>query len=96
MFFSSHRLSWGNVLTDVCRALKLRYILPVMPTVPKPPPSGAPAASPTLSPSSSRNIEPPIIFDAPVVAKKEAGWEDMLERLLLRWIEAVVEEKRGR
>lgn len=35
------------------------------------------------------------MFDAPLVAKKEDGWEDMLERLVLRWVEVVVEERRG-
>ena len=39
--------------------------------------------------------EPPIVFDAPTIARKEPGWEDMLEALALRWMQAVVDEKRG-
>lgn len=39
--------------------------------------------------------EPPITFDAPVIARKEPGWEDMLEALVMRWLQAVVDEKRG-
>lgn len=38
--------------------------------------------------------ESPIVFDARVVAKKEEGWEDMLESVLMRWIDKVVEERR--
>ena len=40
--------------------------------------------------------EPPITFDAPLIARHEPGWEDMLERLAVRWMQAVVDEKRGR
>jgi hypothetical protein len=29
-----------------------------------------------------------------VVARKEEGWEDMLERVLIRWVDKVVEERR--
>jgi len=38
--------------------------------------------------------ESPIVFDARIVAKKEEGWEDMLESVLMRWVDRVVEEKR--
>jgi hypothetical protein len=38
--------------------------------------------------------ESPIVFDARVVAKKEEGWEDMLESVLMRWVDKVVEERR--
>ena len=38
--------------------------------------------------------EPVIVFDARVVAKREEGWEDMLERVLVRWVERAVEERR--
>jgi hypothetical protein len=38
--------------------------------------------------------EPPILFDARVVAKKDEGWEDMLEAVLFRWVDKVVDERR--
>ncbi|KAF8966757.1 hypothetical protein BDZ97DRAFT_1657173 [Flammula alnicola] len=38
--------------------------------------------------------EPPILFDARIIAKKEDGWEDMLEDLLLKWVDKVVQERR--
>jgi len=41
------------------------------------------------------STEPPILFDAPAVARKEDGWEGMLENLVLKWVDAVVEERRG-
>ena len=34
--------------------------------------------------------------DAPLVARKDDGWERMLEGLALRWVECVVDEKRGK
>lgn len=59
---------------------------------------GTPTTSPsallqTFSELSVR--EPPILFDAKVVAKRADGWEDMLENVLLRWVEKVVEERRA-
>ncbi|KAF8659277.1 hypothetical protein AX16_001852 [Volvariella volvacea WC 439] len=39
--------------------------------------------------------EPPVVFDAKIVAKKEEGWEEMLESVLIRWVNKVVDEKRG-
>ncbi|KZT66948.1 hypothetical protein DAEQUDRAFT_746366 [Daedalea quercina L-15889] len=89
-------------------ALKLRYLLPI--TSPAKPPSaprtpgtatpsnvGTPVASP--SPSQVRFLsnsgEEPILFDAPMVARQEGAWEDMLEAAVLKWMDAVVEERRG-
>ncbi|KAI0262095.1 hypothetical protein BC834DRAFT_1043661 [Gloeopeniophorella convolvens] len=80
-------------------ALKLRYMLPIIspasPDVPtlKPNPTGV--ESVPTSPSATKFPGEPIFFDARVVARKEDGWEDMLERVLLRWTSAVVEECRG-
>ncbi|KAG6833340.1 hypothetical protein H0H87_008516 [Tephrocybe sp. NHM501043] len=45
--------------------------------------------------ASHRTAEPPVFFDAKLVAKKEDGWEDMLEAVLLRWVAKAVEEKRN-
>jgi hypothetical protein len=78
--------------------MKIRYMLPIIspasPDVPmlKPNPTGD-----TLppSPSSSKFSEPPIFFDAREVARRDDGWEDMLERILFRWTLAVVEERRN-
>jgi hypothetical protein len=84
--------------------LKLRYILPVVaPTVPAkaglnlPTAPGSPLTtpSPSLTRFPSNATEPPIFFDAPIVARKEDGWEDMLENAVLKWVDAVVEERRG-
>ncbi|KAG6862695.1 hypothetical protein C0993_001960 [Termitomyces sp. T159_Od127] len=53
--------------------------------------------APPISPvrSTYRSTEPPLFFDAKVVAKKEDGWEDMLEAVLLRWVAKAVQEKRN-
>ena len=39
--------------------------------------------------------EQPIYFDARVVARREEGWEKMLEDALEQWVCAVVNECRG-
>ncbi len=35
------------------------------------------------------------MFDAKVVAGKSEGWEDMLEAVLMRWMQKVVDERRN-
>ena len=85
-------------------ALKLRYTLPIH--IPSHL-SGTPISTPLSSPSAKMQSftfpnkvnmdlrrESPIVFDARVVAKKEDGWEDMLECVLFRWVDKVVEERR--
>ena len=47
------------------------------------------------SPSTPKCSESPIFFDAWVVARRDDGWEDMLERTLLCWTSAVIEERRN-
>ncbi|PFH53635.1 hypothetical protein AMATHDRAFT_79094 [Amanita thiersii Skay4041] len=47
------------------------------------------------SPTRTRFAEPSIMFDAKVVARKDEGWQDMLEGVLLKWVEKAVEEKRS-
>lgn len=102
------RRGWTFRRTDNLRlwaaALKLRYNVPVWT-----PPSaradrlapGEMGMSPSPSPSPQASMfrfptaEPPITFDAPLIARKDPGWEDMLETLALRWMQAVVNEKRG-
>ena len=96
---------WTFRRTDNLRlwaaALKLRYLLPVVtPGLNTHPNANTPGSPNTpltsTSPSKSRfPNEPPIYFDAPLVARRNEGWEDMLENLLLGWIDSVVEERRG-
>lgn len=68
---------------------------------PNPAKSGTGSAMTTPVPSPSPSMQrfpsgtPPILFDAPVVARLDPGWEDMLEIVVNRWVDAVVEEKRG-
>jgi hypothetical protein len=54
-----------------------------------------PAPPPSPSTPTGKPSETPIFFDARVVARRDDGWEDMLERTLLRWTAAVVEECRN-
>ncbi|KAH9987965.1 hypothetical protein BJV77DRAFT_1136506 [Russula vinacea] len=101
------RKSWTFRRTDNLRlwgaAMRLRYMLPIIspatPDVPTLKPN-QPAAEPAppISPSTptANSSETPIFFDARVVARRDDGWEDMLERTLLLWTSAVVEERRNR
>ncbi|KAI0795825.1 hypothetical protein C8Q75DRAFT_791040 [Abortiporus biennis] len=100
---------WTFRRTDNLRlwaaALKLRYLVPVVATNPARLSSGAStpigSTTPVVSPSPSmqrfpsKSAELPIIFDAPVVARHDFGWEEMLERLVLRWMQAVIDERRS-
>lgn len=82
------------------RALKLRYNIPVLtpptmiPDKLMPGESNSPLASPTPAAKRFPTSEPPIPFNATLVARNEPGWEDMLEQLALRWVTAVVDERR--
>lgn len=57
-------------------------------------PLNSPSASVQRFPLGKADREPPILFDARVVAKKDEGWEDMLEAVLFRWVDKVVDERR--
>ncbi|KAJ7235099.1 hypothetical protein B0H12DRAFT_1142127 [Mycena haematopus] len=81
-------------------ALKIRYLLPIVaPAQPgaTTPNSNTPLNSPSALPVPQRfNPEqPPVIFDAKAVARKDPGWEDILENAMLRWVQRVVAERRG-
>ncbi|KAH7922424.1 hypothetical protein BV22DRAFT_1094638 [Leucogyrophana mollusca] len=80
-------------------ALKLRYLLPVVvPSAPSRPEQLKNSQStPTSSPVKVRfpSNDPPIVFDPRLVARKDEGWEKMLEEALLQWVNVVVEERRG-
>ena len=70
---------------------------PVLPSVIS---NGNSPSTPTASPGPTktrfgRYAEPPIVFDAKVIARMEEGWESMLETAILRWVQCVVEERRG-
>ncbi|KII84824.1 hypothetical protein PLICRDRAFT_146352 [Plicaturopsis crispa FD-325 SS-3] len=99
------RTGWTFRRTDNLRlwaaALKLRYMLPIY----APPgtsrlgtgtPSGGntPLASPSPSMQRFPSTEPPIYFDAPSIAKREEGWEDMLQGAIVKWMNAVIDERR--
>ncbi|KAG6917395.1 hypothetical protein DXG01_002664 [Tephrocybe rancida] len=96
------RKGWTFRRTDNLRlwagALKLRYMLPIQvpPHTVQVPGIGTPSTTPS-SPmrATHRTTEPPLVFDAKLIAKKENGWEDMLEAVLLQWVAKAVEEKRN-
>jgi hypothetical protein len=57
---------------------------------------GTPATSPhPAGPQKFSVPEVPIYFDALLVARRDEGWEDMLESAVSRWVQALVDEKRG-
>ncbi|KIY65691.1 hypothetical protein CYLTODRAFT_424106 [Cylindrobasidium torrendii FP15055 ss-10] len=77
-------------------ALRLRYMLPI--SVPAVPQSQGRQTSPgpaQVKFPGQYDGEIPIHFDAKVVARKEEGWEDMLQVVLLRWVSKVVDEQRS-
>jgi len=101
------RKVWTFRRTDNLRlwvgALKLRYMLhiqtPSQPLSRQPiSTSGTPLSSPSAAVQKFQlgkvDRDPPILFDAKVVAKKEEGWEEMLESVLYRWVDKVLEERR--
>jgi hypothetical protein len=76
----------------------LPIISPATPDVPRANPGQAgsePAVAPPSPTASKPSSEPPIFFDARVVARRDEGWEDILERMLLCWTSAVAEERRS-
>lgn len=59
------------------------------------PQNGKPSLSPAQTKRQSNSSDPPLYFDAKFVARKDEGWQEMLEKAVLRWVSAVVDEKRG-
>ncbi|TFY68800.1 hypothetical protein EVJ58_g806 [Rhodofomes roseus] len=106
-----NKRGWTFRRTDNLRlwaaALKLRYLLPITspakPNAVKTPGTATPsnAGTPIPSPSPSQvkfpytTNEEPLLFDAPMVARQEGAWEEMLETAAFKWMDAVVEERRG-
>ena len=94
----------GSCTLPPLSALKLRYMLPIQtPYQPlkhgsganNTPAPGAAIAAPLGSPVKQRFSEPPLVFDAKLVARKEEGWDAMLEEVLMKWVWKVVEEQRS-
>lgn len=79
-------------------ALKLRYMIPFVT------PRALDAAKRGITEQKSTStlsrafsdplVTPPVVFEPKVIAAREAGWEDMFENVLLRWLDAVLAEKR--
>ena len=81
-------------------ALKLRYMIPYVNgqsnSAQNTPPNGTPSTSPSPTPVKRlSSSETSLFFDAKLVARKNDGWQDMLEKAILRWMTAVVDERRG-
>ncbi|KAJ6632473.1 hypothetical protein B0H10DRAFT_1977444 [Mycena sp. CBHHK59/15] len=81
-------------------ALKIRYLLPIV--TPSPagsttPHSNTPLSSPAPAAAAQRfsSDQPPVIFDAKAIARKDAGWDEILEGAIHRWVQRIVEERRG-
>lgn len=73
-------------------ALKLRYSIPLGPTLT---PNTSRSNSPAPSGRSQQSGEDFLIFDPQLVSKRQPGWEDMLEKAIMKWMWCVVAEKRG-
>ncbi|EPQ53266.1 hypothetical protein GLOTRDRAFT_63954 [Gloeophyllum trabeum ATCC 11539] len=100
-----NRTGWTYRRLDNLRlwsgGLKLRYSLPIH-ILPKP---GVPLnlnVTPTPSPQPSPGLktkfssaELPFTFDTRTIARKDNGWEEMLETAVVKWANAVAEEQRG-
>ncbi|THU81991.1 hypothetical protein K435DRAFT_692458 [Dendrothele bispora CBS 962.96] len=98
---------WTFRRTDNLRlwagSLKLRYMLPIiLPThlgagsnANTPLTGNTPLSSPLPHGQRFNANEPPLLFDAKVVARKDEGWDGMLEAVLVRWMWRVVDERRG-
>ncbi|KAI0077997.1 hypothetical protein K474DRAFT_1594936 [Panus rudis PR-1116 ss-1] len=101
------RKGWTFRRTDNLRlwtaALKLRYMIPIVTSgnnagsgrSQSGSAKGTPVPSPAASLQRFPTTEPPVLFDAPLVARQDPGWEEMLETVVLKWVDAVVDEKRG-
>jgi len=57
--------------------------------------SGVGLSSPVRATQRMLSTEPSVIFDAKTVARKDDGWEDMLETVLLKWVWKIVDERRS-
>ncbi|GJJ14255.1 hypothetical protein Clacol_008519 [Clathrus columnatus] len=90
------KVGWTFRRTDNLRlwmaALKLRYMIPLGPTLT---PNTSRSISPAPSGTTQRPVNEFLIFDPQIVSKREPGWEDMLEKAVMKWMWCVVAEKRG-
>lgn len=79
-------------------ALKLRYMIPfITPRALDPSKHNLTEQKSTSTLSrafSDPLVTPPVVFEPKVVAAREEGWEDMFEKVLMRWLDVVTAEKR--
>ncbi|KAF8752933.1 hypothetical protein RHS01_07413 [Rhizoctonia solani] len=77
-------------------ALKLRYVIDIVPVEHSTAPTRHFHQAPQQSEAQHGQIRyAPNQFSPIVVAKHEAGWEDMLERAMWEWVNAVVTERKA-
>ncbi|KAJ7152926.1 hypothetical protein C8R46DRAFT_1197518 [Mycena filopes] len=82
-------------------ALKIRYLLPIVapPSTSTSNPGNSRTGTPLNSPAPAQGRfnpgEPPVVFDAKAVARRDEGWEEVLEGAVGRWVGCVVRERRG-
>lgn len=41
-------------------------------------------------------VSPPVLFEPKLIAGREPGWDEMFERVLMRWLDVVLAEKHTR
>lgn len=73
--------------------MKLRYMIPF--TATQPSLNEPPKKHRGDQMMSDPVLSPPVHFDPKLVANRDHGWQDMLQGAVLRWLEAVIAEKRG-
>lgn len=54
-----------------------------------------PLNSPSTPSTARPPLEPVVMFDPRVVARRDPGWEEMFLIVLRKWMDAVVAEQRG-
>ena len=77
----------------------MRYLVALAPPQPKDAPvkSAARGDHAGLAPTRSKILAamgPATPFDAKIIAKRDDGWEKMLEAALEKWVDAIVKERR--
>jgi hypothetical protein len=77
---------------DHSSALKLRYVIDIVPAGPK---AAHPARHFHQAPAPEAEVTATNQFSPIVIAKHESGWEDMLERAIWEWVNAVVTETKA-
>ncbi|CAE6432976.1 unnamed protein product [Rhizoctonia solani] len=76
-------------------ALKLRYVIDIVPAEHTTAPTRHFHQAPQQAAEAQQVQYAPNQFSPIIVAKHEAGWEDMLERAIWEWVNAVVTERKS-